>query len=325
MENKAELKLLRPRSLAAVITDGYRLYIATFRTLFRSSWPVAIVYALVFALFMGDVVNNVIPLQISLASAGAPAVPSTLIFSSVLALFYAMAIYLLAAQALRVFREHKSTDDVTRPLKWYGRLCLPCFLRLLVVALWMLLLGIVINLLFAAVIMGILSLGVVGSIGKSVASLVLLFVLVAIAIALVVPLYYTVMRALLADGKVQLAPPVRGYSCGLRHWGLLFATLFVVCLFTGLLSLVCELPAVIMAAANTLAYVGLATGDPLGMPESMVPLTYIVFFLAGFIQAYVHLSSLYPLYYAYGSIEQQEAERKTMLISSTPYSSTPQP
>ena len=311
MENKTELKLLRPRSLAAVISDGYRLYMGTFRSLFRSSWPVAIVYALVFALFMGDVVNNVIPMQVSMTASGMTAMPPTIIFSSVLALFYMLAIYLLAAQAVRAFREHKATDDITRPAKWYGRLCLKCFLRLLVVGLWMLLLGIIINIFFAAVVMGILSLGVVGSIGKSIASLVLLLILVVLVIALIIPLYYTIMRALLTDGKIQLAPPARGYGRGLRHWGLLFATVFVVYIFTGLLTLVCELPAVIMATANTMAYVGLATGDPLGMPENMVPLTYGVFFVAGFIQAYVHLSTLYPIYYAYGSIEQQEAERTT--------------
>lgn len=314
MENKTELKLLRPRSLAAVISDGYRLYMASFRSLFRSSWPVAIVYAIAFALFMGDLVNNVIPMQISLASSGMTTMPPTIIFSSVLVLIYMLAVYLLAAQAVRAFREHKATDDITRPAKWYGRLCLKCFLRLLVVGLWMFLLGIVINIFFAAVVMGILSLGVVGSIGKSIASLVLLLILVALIIVLIIPLYYTIMRSLLV-GKIQLAPPVRGYSRGLRHWGLLFATVFVVYIFTGLLTLVCELPAVIMTAANTLAYVGLATGDPLGMPENMVPLTYVVFFVAGFIQAYVHLSTLYPIYYAYGSIEQQEAERKTMLAS----------
>ena len=314
MENKTELKLLRPRSLAAVISDGYRLYMGTFRSLFRSSWPVAIVYALVFALFMGDVVNNVIPMQVSMTASGMTAMPPTIIFSSVLALFYMLAIYLLAAQAVRAFREHKATDDITRPAKWYGRLCLKCFLRLLVVGLWMLLLGIIINVFFAAIVAGILSLGVVGSIGKSIASLVLLLVLVALVIVLIIPLYYTVMRALLADGKIQLAPPVQGYGRGLRHWGLLFATVFVVYIFTGLLTLVCELPAVIMVTANTMAYVGLATGDPLGMPENMVPLTYGVFFVAGFIQAYVHLSTLYPIYYAYGSIEQQEAERNAIKL-----------
>jgi len=312
MENKTELKLLHPRSLAAVISDGYRLYMSTFRSLFRSSWAVAIVFAIAFAAMMGNMVNNIIPMQVAIQSGAT--LPPSLWYSAFTYLFYMLALALLAAQAVRAFREHKATGDITRPEKWYGRLCLNPFLRVLVVFVWLTLMGIIISIVFGVVVAGILSLGIVGSIGKSIASLALLLVLVIIVCALCIPLYYTVMRALLADGKIQLAPPVRGYSRGLRHWGLLFATVFVVYIFTGLLTLVCELPAVIMAAANMMAYVGLATGDPLGMPENMVPLTYIVFFLAGFIQAYVHLSSLYPIYYAYGSIEQQEAERNAIKL-----------
>lgn len=317
MENKKDFLLLRPRSLAAVISDGYRLFMSTFRTLFRSSWPVALVYALAFALMMGDLVNNVIPLQVSLQSMGAPVPPLAMATYLATLLFFILAALLLAAQAVQVFREHAATGDVSRPQHWWGRLCLKPFLRLLVAEGWMLLLGIAIDAVFVGITMGILALGVVGSIGKSIASMVLLFVLLCVIAAFCVPFFYTVMRALLKSGKVQLAPPVQGYGLGLRHWGLLFATIFVVCLFTGILSLVCELPAVIMAAANTMAYVGLAQGDPLGMPENMVPLTYAVFFIAGFIQAYVHLSTLFPFYYAYGSIEQQEAERKTMLANTS--------
>lgn len=310
MENNTELRLLRPRSLAAVISDGYRLFMGTFRSLFRSSWPVALVYALAFALLMGEVVNSIIPLQVALRTGGlsASAAPMPL-FSSFAVLFWLLAVALLAAQAVGILREHKSTGTIVRPARWYGRLCLKPFLRVLVVALWMLLLSVIVNLLFAGLAMAIVKLGVVGSVARSVASMVLLLVVLLIVAALCLPFYYTVMRTLLADGKVRLSPPVQGYGLGLRHWGLLFATALVVGLFTGLLTLVCELPAVIMAMANTLAYVGMAQGDPLGMPESMATLTYCVFFVAGFIQAYVHLSTLYPFYYAYGSIEQQQQER----------------
>ena len=156
-----------------------------------------------------------------------------------------------------------------------------------------------------------------GNIWKSIASVCLLSLLAIIVMALLVPLSYTVMRAVLgrANGEKDkvsklFLPPFKGYGSGLRHWGLLFATIFVVYIFTELFTLVCELPAVIIAVANTEAYSGLALGDPLGMPDSIVPLTYAVFTLAGFIQAYVHLSTLFPLYYAYGSIEQQETERQ---------------
>ena len=312
MENQNELKLLRPRSLATVVRDGYRLYMGTFRSLFRSSWPVAIVYAVAFALFMGNVVNDVIPLQVSLQAGGVPMPPPAMLLSTATMLFFMLAAALLAAQAVDSFRVHKATGDILRPQRWYGRLCLNAFLRLLAAGVWMVLVGIVIDVAFFAVIAGILSLGVVGSVWKSVASMVLIAVLMLIVVALCVPFLYTVMRALLDDGKIRLTPPFKGYGRGMRHWGLLFATVFVVSVFTGLLTLVCELPAVIMTAANTLAYVGLALGDPLGMPPGIVPLTYGVFFVAGFIQAYVHLSTLYPLYYAYGAIEEMENEGQRM-------------
>lgn len=306
MENKTELKLLRPRSLAAVISDGYRLYMGSFRSLFRSSWPVAIGYAAAFALLMGNVVNNVIPMVVALNMGDVPALPTPAYLSVAFMLLYMVAAALLAAQAVGIFGEHSATDDVARPQHWYGRLCLKPFLRLLAVGLWMLVLVAAIGALFYLLATAILALGVVGSLWKSVATIAL-FALVALMVAvLCVPLQYTVMRALLDGDKVRVAPPASGYALGLRNCGLLLATAVVVCILTGLLTLVCELPAVIMAAANTIAYVGVALGDPLGMPANIVPLTYAVFFVAGFIQAYVHLSTLYPMYYAYGSIEEMK-------------------
>ena len=48
------------------------------------------------------------------------------------------------------------------------------------------------------------------------------------------------------------------------------------------------------------------------MPEYIGRLNFAVFALMGFLQAYIHLSTLFPFYYLYGSIEQQEKERKEM-------------
>jgi hypothetical protein len=324
-----ELNLLHPRSMAAVIRDGYRLYMGSFKKLFRSSWIVAIVYAIAFALLMGHVVNNVVPMQAVIRAFGPEAVvadpsyASTSLMSLLTSLFFVVAALLLAAQGIHAFCEHQQTNTISRPAHWYGRFCLPSFVRLLPVTLWLAVLSVIISAVFSAVVYGILALGVVGNVWKSIASFCLLALLAIIVMALLVPLAYTVMRKLLVPSSQGggsklpplsslLFPPVKGYGRGLRHWGLLFATLFVVYIFTALLTLVCELPAVIIIVANTEAYAGLALGDPLGMPENIVPMTYCVFTLAGFIQAYVHLSTLFPLYYAYGSIEQQEAERMNL-------------
>ena len=50
-------------------------------------------------------------------------------------------------------------------------------------------------------------------------------------------------------------------------------------------------------------------GDPLSMPSYMGWMSFVVFTLSGFIQAYVLLAVLFPAYYMAGSIEQQEIQR----------------
>ena len=58
------------------------------------------------------------------------------------------------------------------------------------------------------------------------------------------------------------------------------------------------------------AYAGMFMGDELGMPDYLPTLTFVAFTIAGFIQAYVHLITVFPFYYAYGSIDTLEKERK---------------
>ena len=69
--------------------------------------------------------------------------------------------------------------------------------------------------------------------------------------------------------------------------------------------------------ANIKAYTGAAMGDPLGMPDYLPTLTFIAFTIAGFVQAYVHLVTLFPFYYAYGSIETLIKEKKAINILPT--------
>ena len=54
---------------------------------------------------------------------------------------------------------------------------------------------------------------------------------------------------------------------------------------------------------------GVMYGDPYNMPSYIGWLSALVFLLIGFIQAYIMLSFLFPLYYMYGSIEAHEQEK----------------
>ena len=98
----------------------------------------------------------------------------------------------------------------------------------------------------------------------------------------------------------------------LHHLGM-ETLVWLFCLLVVLsLSIITTLPMLIVMAANWLNNVGILTGDPDGMPSYMTWLTIIVFLIAGFIQAYVWLTILGPVYLMRGSISQQEKERAEM-------------
>jgi hypothetical protein len=68
--------------------------------------------------------------------------------------------------------------------------------------------------------------------------------------------------------------------------------------------------------AGNEANMGLLAGDPNGLPSYIGWMSAIVFLLIGFIQAYVLLSFLFPLYYMYGAIEAHEQEKNKFNKSS---------
>lgn len=98
----------------------------------------------------------------------------------------------------------------------------------------------------------------------------------------------------------------------LRHLGM-ETLVWLFCLVVILsLTVITALPMLIVMAANWLNNIGILTGDPDGMPDYMTWLTIVVFLIAGFIQAYVWLTILGPVYMMRGSITQQEKERAEM-------------
>ena len=103
----------------------------------------------------------------------------------------------------------------------------------------------------------------------------------------------------------------------LRHLGMvilvwLFCLIVVLSLFV-----ITSLPMLIVMIANWVNQAGMLACDPDGMPDYMWWLTLIVFLIAGFIQAYVWLTILGPVYLMRGSIAQQEKERENILTKQT--------
>ena len=90
----------------------------------------------------------------------------------------------------------------------------------------------------------------------------------------------------------------------------MFLVFFVSILLVVLVSIIVILPAIILTMANMQAQQGLLMGDPLGMPNYILPLTFGTLVLTHFIEFYVVLVVLMHFYYIYGSIETKEMERE---------------
>lgn len=99
------------------------------------------------------------------------------------------------------------------------------------------------------------------------------------------------------------------FAFPIRYWGGAILVLMMVAFVTMSLILITELPAIVLLAAGMVSQAGAFQGDPTGMPDYMVWTNLVVFTLAGFIQAFILLSTLFPFYYLYGSAKMQEKER----------------
>ena len=90
----------------------------------------------------------------------------------------------------------------------------------------------------------------------------------------------------------------------------LFIVVLVATIVEVLLLTLLSLPAIILSLANTQSMFGVAMGDPYALPSYMPALAAGTFLIIGFLQAYVMMSVLFPIYYMYGSIDAQEQEKQ---------------
>ena len=131
-----------------------------------------------------------------------------------------------------------------------------------------------------------------------------------VIMCLLLPLTYITMRYILNDGIGFWKQLKIGYGVGMRRWGFIFIVVLVAVIVELLLLMLLSLPAIILSIANTQSMFGVAMGDPYALPSYMPALAAGTFLIIGFLQAYVMLSVLFPIYYMYGSIDAQEQEKQ---------------
>ena len=286
MENQKDDILLKERSSRACISAGYRLYTGHFKHIFRYSCVAALVYAL-FCSLVGAVMVTAPRLMPIAASI----------------LFIVECLY--ASYGFSVLKQHQTFGNILRPAKWFS-IDTHIFMRTLKCWLWLMLIAIVVG-----IIIGGMSAVAVKYLDYSAYTAVGFFTLGSLVIlCLLLPLAYIIMRYILNDGIGFWKQLKIGYGVGMRRWGFIFVVVLVAIIVEVLLMLILSLPALIISMANTQSMFGVAMGDPYTMPSYMPALAAATFLIIGFLQAYVSMSVLFPIYYMYGSIDAHEQEKQ---------------
>ena len=284
MEKEKDDILLKVRSSRGCISAGYRLYTGHFKHIFRYSWLAALIYAVFCS--VGGAMMIMMPRMMPITAA---------ILIIVECLF--------ASYGFSVLKQHQTFGNILRPAKWFS-LDTHIFVR--TIKCWLCLF--IIYLIASIIIVGIgfaafKFLSLYTAIGAAaVGALVIM--------CLLLPLTYITMRYILNDGIGFWKQLKIGYGVGMRRWGFIFIVVLVAVIVELLLLMLLSLPAIILSIANTQSMFGVAMGDPYALPSYMPALAAGTFLIIGFLQAYVMLSVLFPIYYMYGSIDAQEQEKQ---------------
>ncbi len=319
MGNKtSEYTLLKSRSTGKIITTGLKLYTGNFRKIFKSSWHTAAAYAAACAV-LGPLLLIKLPVILQSHSSAAAsegflaavqmlaalaAVPVMIVIGGLLeTIFYSRGISLL--------RKHSTTGTIEAPAGWLTfdrkaawrtlKAMLSCLVIVAVPAIafglaWKFYLG-----------------ARLAEPSAHIVTLALTLIIICIAAAALLPLAPISMKYLLDDGKRFWPTLGSDYpTCLVRHTGSILAVFFISLIVLAVTGCITSMPASVITMANGQAMLGMAEGDPQGMPSYITELTAAVFFIAGFLQAYVRMSVVFVVYYLHGSIETDENGRRRM-------------
>jgi len=311
MDNQSETQTMKIRSARACIAEGYRLYTNHFRTIFRRTWMAAVFYSLVIGvlgtfcvvkmprmavLYTMDIFPQEAVLKKDLMM---------LVWFVLLEMVYAVAVIWMVSCGTSILREHLLGGQIAKAKKWYIPLLdRPVIWRVLKAVACLTVIGLIVLFIMSTTQRALLH------VLSPMATKVAISLIILLVVMLLLPLVYITTKYLLTTQTAFWKLTIKDYSVAFRRIGLIFVIVLVTALIVLLIQGFISMPAIILTEANVQANMGVLMGDPLGMPSFMTGLTASVFFFAGFVQAYTHMSMLFPAYYMYGTIETQEQERK---------------
>lgn len=223
MKQNDSLSVQRNRSIQAVVSDGYKLYLGNIWKLIRSSWIQAVIYAIALGASMTYFFSSLLPTL--MGHSGTLMAEIGIWLATVVIFILAMLVFAFAGGVVPL-QEHYKSGHIRSTLHWYGR--------------W--------------------------------------------------PWRFTLRGICKIPGML-----LKMVRC--RQLGLLTATILVMLLVVLIATLVLQLPAIILALSNLKAQGIAGIGAAASLPENITQMNFITFTVCGLVQAFIHLSTLFPIYY----------------------------
>lgn len=142
--------------------------------------------------------------------------------------------------------------------------------------------------------------------------MLLTFLFIFVVFLLLLPYTYVSMKYIAEPQTHMWKLFFKNFKVGMRHWGYIFLTLFVMYIILMAVLFIIALPLLILFVAFTSYTIGTPHGDEAAMPGYFPWLLYIVGAVTMFASMFISIIMFYVLYYIYGSIEAREKERESL-------------
>lgn len=131
-------------------------------------------------------------------------------------------------------------------------------------------------------------------------------------VILIIPTLYVWARFMYESNSTLYRGFFRAYACGFKHWWLIFSTLLLAILCTGIVEITVMQPVHILTIIQNISeYSTVSQGDEPSLPASFTLLVALFGFFAAIIRIFTLAFINYSLYYAYGTIKLKEEKAKS--------------
>lgn len=305
VKNNADYNIvMKQRSTAACIREGFSFIGRHLRALLKSTWTLLLLTAVTMAAYL------MVMIQVRAVPEGYEVATRALVILYVAYVAYTLSTALLTGRLMTVLKAFRDTGIVPR-LKiaqgWKDTIRMA--LRSLLFSVWIALLaapgnqliGLVAKLLptpestvtrWALIIGGI--------------------VLMVIAVISLLPLFFTYYKYVMDGGSfLRMLGPT--YKKGSHHKAKILVTGILTAILLAVTTSLLLVPMLILVMASTLSAVGVMLGDPSGLPSYFTVLIATTFVVTLFVTLYINMAMGSTGLYLYGSIETQENERNQYL------------